>query len=186
MSDDDLLSMAGEGDEAAAEVEDTALKADSDLDSQQPNLECNFCMIKSTAQCPIAARKGVVQKVLWGKSSRKGKRMHNGKRKQIICGDLCLTCMRVYRLRWERTYKKKDKRKPLKIFKKDFTQKPEIKRKFKEQMHEYIRRRAGGKSRVHTLPQKLNTHRRMRVLTRGPHVKFWTLKAFKENGRTCP
>ena len=80
MSDDDLLSMAGKGDEAAAE-EDTALKADSDLDSQQPNLECNFCMIKSTAQCPIAARTGVAQKVLWGESSRKGKRMHNGKRK---------------------------------------------------------------------------------------------------------
>ena len=79
MSDDDLLSMAGKGDEAAAE-EDTALKADSDLDSQQPNLECNFCMIKSTAQCPIAASKGVARKVLWGKSSRKGKRMHNGTR----------------------------------------------------------------------------------------------------------
>ena len=75
---------------------------------QVPLLHCAVCTIDSHTDCPVRVKQGHTKpgRAKWGKSTTGKVKGKNGRNVTNITGEWCLTCMSVFRLRYQKKYKK--------------------------------------------------------------------------------
>ena len=105
MSEVELDGMAGDEDSEASGGGGSDDGSDSSAE-----LWCAGCPISSKSDCPIAKKKGVQERVKWGKTaSRKvsrDKRKHkHAKKVKKRCGSWCWTCVCLWKLRFKKKWK---------------------------------------------------------------------------------
>ena len=199
MGDSSEEDMAGLGGDGASDEEKQQHEGaqQEQQDFEDSLLTCIGCEIKNTDVCPIAKRKNKHSRtrVQWGKSTSKKVLLTSGQRKKrkVQCGQWCLICTNIFRLRLLKQYTQKAAAaaaakgpgnagkapSPLKLFGTDLTRSAELRGKWKGWRNNYIKQRADGRNRVSNIKERVEKKQQTRNRMIGPKRKFYTPAAFK-------